>query len=74
MNPFESSSKSNLGTSRSIPLVKDLTLEDCGEECVSICGMCGGEDHTIGVITPFEGVGPPPVGVNDPEDPATTLA
>ena len=31
-------------------------------------------DPAIGVITPFEGVGPPPAGVKDLEDPATTLA
>ena len=36
----------------------------------NVCGV----DPAIGVITPFEGVGAPPAGVKDPEDPATTLA
>ena len=35
--------------------------------------MCMGVDPTIGVITPFKGVGPPPAGVKDQEDPEATL-
>ena len=31
-------------------------------------------DPEVGVINPFEGVGPPPTGVKDPEDPGVTLA
>ena len=36
--------------------------------------MCVGVDPAVGVTTPFKGVGPPPTGVKDPEDPAATLA
>ena len=36
--------------------------------------MCAGVDPEIGVINPFEGVGPPPTGVKDPEDPGVILA
>ena len=36
--------------------------------------MCVGEDPAMGVINPFEGVGPPPTGVKDPEDLGVILA
>ena len=74
MNPCGSLSKSNLGTSRSIPPVNDFTLEDSGVECLLLCGMCVGVDPIVGVINPFVGVGTPPTGVKDPEDLGVTLA